>query len=260
MEVVSTHIHGDTAQIYVTMRDLTGGRVDAATDLFDSYSLHIPFDSAANCTQAAFDEKTNTAAFLITISTMNGKDIAPGKSKVTFSVREFLSRKVTEENIPIPLDLTSAVKAEDTYVLNSGYGIKYTVVGYSSVNGREPDSYTVLIPGDPICSAGEGMDITGIGYINDELHIQVMTRDKLTLDTHGDLRLTDAGGNNVFYDSISFAEDMNTGERTDYQEFIFDVSPDEIANYKLLGDYYSNRMNTKGNWKVTFPLTTGGEK
>jgi len=259
MEVVSTSIHDDTAQIYVTMQDLTGDRVDATTDLFDSYSLHIPFDSISHCERVGFDETTRTATFLITISTMDGKDIDIKGSKVTFSVREFLSHKVSEENIPISLDLTAVGEATDLYALGQSQDNAYTYVGGSSVDGEFPDSCAVLAPGNSVYSLGEGMDITGIGFVNGQLHIQTATSDKLTMDTHGDFQLVDANGNKVYYNSVCFVAGMDTDNRTDYQEFIFDVSPEEIGNYSLLGNYYSSGMNTKGNWKVTFPLISSSE-
>ena len=58
LEVVSARVEGDTAEIYVTLRDLTGDRVDDTTDLFDSYSIHRPFDSSAACRSAGFDAET----------------------------------------------------------------------------------------------------------------------------------------------------------------------------------------------------------
>lgn len=260
MEVVSTSIHDDTAQIYVTMQDLTGDRVDATTDLFDSYLLHIPFDSISHCERVGFDGTTHTATFLITISRMDGKDINIKGGKVTFSVREFLSRKVSEENIPISLDLTAIGEAKTIYTFDPQNNGTYTYTGGSSLDETSPDSYPIMIPGKPFYSLGESMDITGIGFVNGRLHIQTATYDKLTMDTHGDFQLVDAGGNKVYYNSVCYVAGMNADNRTDYQEFIFDVSPEKIGSYTLFGNYYSSGMNTKGNWKVTFPLISSSEK
>lgn len=158
------------------------------------------------------------------------------------------------------MDLTAIGEAETIYTIDSRHDDMYTYVGGSSVDGKFPDSYTVLIPGNSVYLLGEGMDITGIGFVNDQLHIQAATHDKLTLDTHGNFQLVDANGNDVYYNSICFVEVMGTNNRIDYQEFIFDVSPEKIGSYKLFGSYYSNGMNTKGNWKVTFPLISSSEK
>ena len=48
IEVVSSYIHNDTAEIYITMQDLIGERVDETTDLNDSYSINRPFRQFCN--------------------------------------------------------------------------------------------------------------------------------------------------------------------------------------------------------------------
>lgn len=64
MEVTASYIHGDTAEIYVALRDLEGGRVDETTDLFDSYSIDRSFGASATCRFVDFDPATETATFL----------------------------------------------------------------------------------------------------------------------------------------------------------------------------------------------------
>ena len=46
MEVVSVYIRDDTAQIYLTVQDVTGGHTDGPVDLNDSYAIRSPFDCA----------------------------------------------------------------------------------------------------------------------------------------------------------------------------------------------------------------------
>ncbi len=98
MEVVAATLHGPTAELYVTLQDLQGDRVDETTDFNDSYTLYTPFDSTAHCVPVGYDAQTRTAAFLITISQQNGKDIDGGK--ITFSAKNFLSRKSAYDGNP----------------------------------------------------------------------------------------------------------------------------------------------------------------
>ena len=91
MEVLSASVHDKVAEIYVTLRDLTLNRVDATTDLFDSYSINTPFDCQATCRQVGFDSKSKTATFFIQI-TQTGNQKITG-DKITFTLREFLSGK-----------------------------------------------------------------------------------------------------------------------------------------------------------------------
>ena len=44
MEVVSAYIKDNTAQVYITLKDLEGNRVDETTDLNDSYNINRAFD------------------------------------------------------------------------------------------------------------------------------------------------------------------------------------------------------------------------
>ena len=257
MEVVSTYIHDSTAEIYITLRDLTGDRIDETTDLFDSYELHRAYSSTAHCELVGYEPETREATFLITITEWSNEKITG--SKLTFSVREFLSHKVSEENIPVALELSAIGEAENLFTLDSSKNGEYTYVGGSSIKGEVPESCAVMIPGEPIYSLGDGMDITGIGFVDGRLHIQAATYDKLTRDTHGYFLLADADGGKVYPDSVCFAEGTGTDRRIDYQEFIFDVSQEELSRFTLLGFYYSSGMNTKGNWKITFPLTGGRE-
>lgn len=257
MEVVSTYIHNDTAQIYVTMQDLTGDRVDKTTDLFDSYSLHIPFDSNSHCEQVGFDETTRTATFLITISTMDGKDINIKSGKVTFSVREFLSHKTALEDVPVDVKLSNVQEATQTQsVYASGFSGKDTT---SNMNAS--DKYTVLTPGSSLDSPIKGLDVTAIGYLDRMLHIQLATTGKLIFDPHGYFYLVDQDGNKVQSDySVNFIEDADSDNRVDYQEFLFNIPQSEVETYSLYGSFYTSGLHTEGKWQVTFPLVTDESK
>jgi len=46
----------------------------------------------------------------------------------------------------------------------------------------------------------------------------------------------------------------HTGKRVDYEEFVFDVSPEELENYTLHGDFYTASELIEGDWRITFPL------
>ena len=48
------------------------------------------------------------------------------------------------------------------------------------------------------------------------------------------------------------------GVRLDYQEFVFDISPEDLGNYALYGDFYTASARIDGNWRITFPLENAG--
>ena len=68
VEVVSALVEGSEAKVYLSVRDLVGGRIDETADLFDSYDINAPFGCSGYCENVGFDPQTKTATFLVSIS------------------------------------------------------------------------------------------------------------------------------------------------------------------------------------------------
>ncbi len=250
MEVVSAYIHDNVADIYITMQDLTGDRIDGTTDLYDSYSINRPFDSAASCQRVGYDEKTKTATFLISITEWRNKKITG--DKITFSVKEFLSHKKNYSDIEIPLDLTSVTIANGTQkVYSTGGG------GKDYEKHTDEGETTALTPSQAMVGFPvDGIDLTAIGYIDGMLHIQMALHDRLTNDNHGFFYLKDANGKSVDcnYNTYFTNQYEQQENRIDYCEYVFDIPQGELGSYSLYGDFVTSGMMTEGNWRVTFPL------
>ena len=245
MEVVSAYIHENIAEIYITMEDLTGNRIDGTIDLYDSYSIHRPVDSMAYCSSVGYDPETKKATFLITLEEWGNKNITG--DKMTFSVREFLSYKKEYEDIPILIDLSTISIAESTQKVSAiGGGIDYENNG----------SIVALIPSAPMSEfTVDGIELTGVAYIDGMLHIQTAVRDPLSNDNHGFLYFKDKSGNKIDSNYIfHFIEYDDQEVRIGYSNYVFNIPQDEISNYTLFGDFYTSGMKTDGNWRVTFPL------
>ena len=235
MEVVSAYIHEDTAEIYITMQDLAGQRVDETIDLYDSYDINRPFDCSARCQRVDYDEQTKTATFLVTITQWGNQKIAG--DKITFSVREFLSDKHEYNNIPISIDW-------------SGIDTSPLVKAVSSGNNAK-----VLVPSAPMEFPVEGIDLTGIGYVDGMLHIQTAAVNSLTNDNHGFIFLVDKNGKKIDCNcNLYFVENYGSDNRIDYNEYIFDIPKSDIDQYSIQGDFTTSGLFTQGNWRVTFPL------
>ncbi|MBU5627473.1 DUF4179 domain-containing protein [Oscillibacter sp. MSJ-2] len=246
MEVVSVQTEGDTAQAYIALTDLTGSRVDETTDLYDSCSMHVPFDSSGHCELAAFDPEAGTALFRVTEQTMSGQAVPGGK--MTFSMSCFLSGKKSTENLTLDIPLTKYAQEAPT---TDGYQCRGG--GYSAPNGKAMlEDPPMLEPGSAIANPVNGFSITAIGYVNDLLHIQVKIEDLPKTDGHCFLRLEDAEGNAVT--SLYSAAFTGGEEREDYYEFVFDLAPEELGPYSICGDFYTSGRYTEGSWRVTFPL------
>ncbi len=250
MEVVSAYIHENTAEIYISLTDLTGDRIDETVDLYDSYSIMRPFDSSAVCRRTSYDPDTKTAYFLITIEEWGNHSIEG--DKLTFIVREFISRKRTYEDIFVPLDLTKAEDAGSQTVSPNGWG----GLGAADFSGEA----RVLVPSSPMPFPVDGIELTGMGYIDGLLHIQTAVHDPLSNDNFGFFYLLDEDGNILISNYIVYyTNGIADSGRTDYSNHVFDIPPEELSRYKLYGTFYTSGLYTSGNWRVTFPLETAKE-
>lgn len=240
MEVISARVQGDTAQVYLALRDLTGDRVDGTTDLFDSCSIHCPVDASANCRLVDFAADTGTATFLFTLTQMEGK--ALDGTKLTFSVGEFLSHKThTEGDIPavtVTGDFPDAQWQGDV-TLRGGGGEDYEKLR------DEP----VLVPQGTLAVPVPGVTVTAVGRRDGQVHVQLRYDDILRTDNHGWVCLRDSAGEEVQpVASVSFWAENG---RDSYEEYIF---PQGREAGQLHGKFWTCHTLTKGSWQVTFPL------
>lgn len=251
MEVVSAEIHENIARVYITLQDLAGDRVDETTDLYDSYEIRLPFDASAHCESLGFDPDSRTAGFLLTIEGPQGSHIT--KDKVTFSVGMFLSGRHTYENLRIPIDLGQVPAASQTAMqpVFGGSGEDFE----EAVDWRGKFQALAMLPGDPDPAFPvEGIALTGVGFVEGKLHVQTQVKDPLSNDNHGFFYLVDTQGGKI-QSSYAFAFQEHRGNlRIDYDEFVFDVGPEDAAAYTLYGDFYTSGRKTEGGWKVTFRL------
>ncbi len=247
MEIVAAAAEGDTAEAYIALRDLTGNRIDETTDLFDSWSFHTPFDSSGTCELESYDEATRTALFYVRMSTMSGEDIRPEDGKITFSVRRFLSHKKAAEGV----DLSPVISAmPDTPETQTEMQLRG---GGGPGNGFSETLIPCLVPADePLLIPADGAAVTGAGYVDGRLHIQVYYEDILHTDNHGFVYYIGADGETVYSDlSLSLWDEAQTGS---YEEYIFDLPAEALDNVAFYGDFYTCCHLTEGNWQVTFPL------
>lgn len=251
LEVVSVYLQEHTAEIYLTLEDLSGNsRIDETTDLNNSYSIHKSFTSVAGCQLLGYDEATQKATFLISISEYIMEDIT--SDKITFSINEFFSNKDSYEDHLIPITLAS-LPTDNKYQsirANGGSGIdanKY-VDFEKDLSALIPTTYDISLPLDNVF-------LTGVGYIDGKLHIQSSVKSSSNNYSKKVFHLKDIDGNRV--DSIytfSFTHQNNNDEDYDYNNYVFDIPQEDIGKFTLHGDFESPGIKTKGNWKVTFPI------
>lgn len=238
MEVISASIEGDKASFYISMQ---GDMIDETTDLFDSYSIRCPFDSVGHVSFSEFDESTNTAYFMVNIETMNGEKIPKGK--VTFSVRELIFDKHEFEGAIDGIDLSEVPKNPPTI---ENINFRGGSEDYESITD-------ILAPSSPLANIMDGISVTGIGYIDGELHVQTYYEDILKTDNHGYVYLIDKNNRRISADfaDISFWDD---GRKGSYDEKVFDIDYSDLENYSLYGKFWTSNGYKSGDWEVTFKM------
>ena len=256
MEVVAAYIHQDTAEIYISMQDLQGKRVDETMDLFDSYQINTPFDCTGHCELSGFDPDTQTATFLITIKQWNKQNIIG--DKLTFSIREFLANKKTYEGILDGVSLDNIEQNAMTQTV-SPRGLSGTDL-VDRYQDSAAEGVTVLKPAESLLSPVSGVTVTGMGYVDGSFHVQVYYEDIHKTDNHGEVALINSqtGERIPCYGTIAFFDEERKGS---YEDYIFTgIAAEKIHEYELYGTFVTSSGPVKGNWSVTFPLeNTGGQ-
>ena len=98
------------------------------------------------------------------------------------------------------------------------------------------------------------MTLTGIGYVDGRLHVQVYYADILKTDNHGSISLVNREtGEQIECDgSAAFFDDAGTGS---YEDYVFTgIEADALDTYALYGMFVTSTGPVEGNWSVTFPL------
>lgn len=247
MKVVAAEIDGENANILVSMHDTVGSRIDETADLFDSYSIHTPYDQSGGCSLVEYDADSQTATFLISIQQMKHV-LIPG-DKITFSVSQLLVGKRHSDARLTQID-TNNLPAITEFVSNPN------IRGWGEGEGEyvDKENFQLIQPDEKNAIVLEdGVLLTGYGIADGKLHVQVRYADILTTDNHGYIYLKNQNGEKIIYEeSISFWDDSNTNS---YEEYIFSVSEEEISEYEIWRELWTcNDGPIKGNWQVTFPM------
>ncbi|MDO4286539.1 MAG: DUF4179 domain-containing protein [Eubacteriales bacterium] len=295
MEVESAYVHGNTVEAYITMRDLTGDRIDETIDLNDSYDINLPFDCmSATCNLVDYNKETKTARFYILIqgweangqddqnfsvwysgdmedgsageqptlvTSLSAKDIVG--DKITFTLNHFLSQKKEYNNIQIPIDLSSVTDAAQTQKVElNGWGSRKDTADEPTRSSLEdttdepmPKTMTALVPETP----RHEFSVDGVD-LTGIAYIDGKLHVQIASNT--DEKIFDGEGYlTLVKQDGTVVESIHDGMFNDgnirYDEAIFDVPKDEISDYTLTGTFVTCGINTEGNWRVTFPLENG---
>jgi len=266
MEVLSASVHGNVAEMVVSFEDLEGNRVtDTFLPEFEIRDYRLFGNQGGGMSvgglsedHSGYDPETGIRTFLLSKFYL-GADVADLLGNKITLISDFATKSNEPQTYTYPLELVDrevmTVKVERGQPTDHAVEVPFDGFGYGSREGYEEwnrrEEYSILTPGEAAFAVTEDAVITGIAFVDGQLHIQSRTRK----DTTGcNASLVDSDGNILhpqMYNNFVIEEGDNWGW---YREEVFDISPEEMENYTL--QVLIQTSDTIGGpWKVTFEFT-----
>lgn len=246
---------------YLTLEDVSGlNRLSRGVDFYHSYHADKPEETRETSYQyqsLGYDDATHTYGFLVTITPTDAsrKPLYLQEQQFTLSVDQLLLSQNSSEPVLYPdwnsLPSQPAAEYRDCHAWSY-------VDTYSRTVPGSDDKVLVLLPGNWGFPAADGFTVTAAGFLDTGFHIQLRQNRKDAEHDYGALILTDARGNayggtlecnrREQFCSVSFRD----ASGYEYTEFIYDISPEELAGASLRGSFRSGGFLLDGDWEVTF--------
>ena len=270
MEVVSASIHGTTAEAVISFTDHEGGRLswNSMPELLETRFLgklaNMSGSWGGGINEMEYDEETGT---LILVMEQNFSfyseeeqrylDVAElFDNKLTISA-DNLHEYVKQPEVEIPVEIMDSEVAffnlrEERIQMHIG---KFSYHADTSTDSwMNQEEYEIIAFGEPVYQVMEELAVTGMTYIDGQLHIQTCVLGDTGEIPIYDLWFEDAQGNRI-EESQYMRFSVEGGEyKGNYEEHIFSIPEAELENYKLMCQI-SEKKTIEGPWQVTFTFT-----
>ena len=248
MEVISGRVSGKKASFIITLEDLKGKYGDynwsqdfeaAIPGLFCQVSSVYPLNGdetehrvTYQYTQE-FDEPVRNEDQTVTVKAPNIRHYLETDIDLIPLLRE---HGKTEEGVRMPRLLNSYPDQSEL-----------------------PKDLKVLDYNKPLdIPLFEDVNLSGIGWIDDQLHIQFHNTGRCGLTTEGTwydswgVWLTDLDRNGIEYSELKW--DENSDDFPEWIEYVINVKPDEAESLELATHIEVLKVILTGNWKIGIPL------
>ncbi|WP_338539528.1 hypothetical protein [Paenibacillus tundrae] len=258
MEVIGAARDGDTTEIYVALTDLTGHRID---DTLDIYDFRVSGGRANNAQVVHYDESKQTAIVRFLIQ---GK---VSSQRITVRINTMMSGAARNDEYRVHMDWDKLLHEKNSLSYDVLDRETDSISGFGGEAGNElweigkipvlhPDVTQIPITGM------EWMHISNIGFIDDQLHIQINPDNEIGEYNYGHFYFTNEQGEKLDIPeySISYGHYMKdgVGYGGDYIEYVYDLSAQSSAGQlnqlNLKGSFTNITEVLKGNWTTTFDL------
>ncbi|WP_145408585.1 hypothetical protein [Paenibacillus xylanexedens] len=258
MEVIGAARDGNTTEIYVALTDLTGHRIDNTLDIYD---FRVSGGRANNAQVVHYDESKQTAIVRFLIQ---GKVSA---QRITVRINTMMSGAERNDDYSVHVDWDKLLQEKNTISYDVLDRETDSISGFGGEAGN--DLWEIckipVLHQDVTQIPIKGLDwvhISNIGFIDDQLHIQINPHNAIGEYNHGYFYLTNGQGEKLDIPeySISFGHYMKdgVGYGGDYIEYVYDLSAlskaGQFYQLKLKGSFTNVTEVLKGNWTTTFDL------
>lgn len=263
MQLEAINIEGDEAELLISFTDEEGyDHIHGAVDLYDSYSLYCysATSVSSSCSFLEYDEAADKAYFKVSISV----DTSLDTERVDFRVRQLLTNYTeTRQNIDIS-NISMEPKLKKAPFHGFGWNTErerpdsVSVASGNIRNADVLDCATALGALDITEENGDLWDtikVTGVGYSDHMLRVQVCRGNLENVDRHAFMTLVKADGTELDPDwSVTWHEEI-AGRRVTFDEEWFYIEEDELTGLRMYGDFYETDCPVYGNWKINFSLS-----
>ncbi len=259
MQVEAMLVEGKEAELIVSFADEEGSTKDyiaGKVDMYDSYHLksYGTESNVGGCTFLEYDADSGKAYFNVCVS---AEEEFAG-DRVKFNVNQLLveskeyERALEMDLLIVNPDLKECILSgkgggEEAWDALKGYTYK-TEESFPRFAGRVMD---VAVLND---SLKDTIQVTGVGYSDGILRVQICRGTYEDADRHGQIFIRKEDGEYRYSDaSVSWQEEFG-GDKILFDEQWFLMEEEEIEDLQLFGSFYETGQAVKGNWSVTVEL------
>lgn len=259
MQVEALQVEGKEAKLIVSFFDEEGSEEDfiaGKVDMYDSYQLksYGTESNVGGCTFLEYDADSGKAYFNVCV--LAEEEFAG--DRVKFNVNQLLVEdREYEGTLEMDLLIVNPALKECTLSGKGGRGEVWDVLkGYTY---KTEESFPLFSTGVMDVEVQrekleDSIQVTGIGYSDGILRVQICRGNLEAADRYGQIFLYKENGECRYSDaSVSWQEEL-LGERISFEEQWFLMGEEEMEDLQLFGRFYETGKAVKGNWSVTVKL------
>ena len=253
----AAHVEGSRAEILVSFTDDgTGDYIHGMVDMYDSYNLqsYSAESNVGGCAFMEYDEEQDKAYFQIDLTSTDGSF---DTERMEFSVHQLLVDCESFEQEILLDDMVQSVEVKSVSLNGqSGMDRMHPALEKLTTPGNEMDPRPGhLVMDIPLVNVSpDEMKITGVGYMDGILRIQLCRGNFKEADRHMNIYMVDEAGNQIYPNLAVGWQEVVADEKIMMEEYYFVVTEEQLKTYTIWGEGEVRDGSIKGDWNIVFDL------